>query len=400
MAAESHGVTVRLFTLTYILTAQTGKVSMEKNPDNDTKQKEVEDAEKETALKEVREENKKTQHTSLTFTGKSGEYFKIWVVNVFLTILTIGIYSAWAKVRKKRYFYRSTFLLDSSFDYLAEPKKILKGRLIVFGTLILIIVAGYFYPFLLLILAIPAILLFPWLVVKALNFKARNSSYRNIRFDFLGTYGEAVKVLILQMLITILTLGFGYPYQRYRRTKFVFDNGIFGKTPFRLKLKNSGGFYSVYLWQPIGVGILVGLANVAILAIGGAFLPAAAYPMFESFISFLASLAIIAFLRAAGTNLVWSNVVLGSYPPGVSVYFGSTLSAPKMIWIYLSNALAIVFSLGLLVPWASVRTVRYRLSNLNVSISGGLDSFVASEQEKVEAVGEEITDFFDFDLGL
>jgi len=343
---------------------------------------------------------KKTPYTSLTFTGKSGEYFKIWVVNVFLTILTIGIYSAWAKVRKKKYFYRSTFLIDSSFDYLAEPKKILKGRLIVFGALIIMVVAGYVDPFLLLILAIPAILLFPWLVVKALNFKARNSSYRNIRFDFLGTYGEAVRVFILQMLITMLTLGFGYPYQRYRRTKFVFNNGIFGgETPFRLELKDSGGFYRVYLWQAGGVGILLGIASQIILAIGSAFLPAAALPMVESFISLLASLAIIAFLRAAGTNLVWSNVRLGGYP-SVSVYFRSTLSAPRMIWIYLSNAVAIVFSLGLLVPWASVRTVRYRLSNLNVSISGGLDSFVAGEQEKVEAVGEEIADFFDFDLGL
>ena len=71
-----------------------------------------------------------------------------------------------------------------------------------------------------------------------------------------------------------------------------------------------------------------------------------------------------------------------------------------MIWIYLSNAIAIMFSLSLLVPWASIRTVRYRLSNLKVAISGGLDSFVAGEQEKVEAVGEEIIDFFDFDLGL
>ena len=61
------------------------------------------------------------------FTGASGEYFKIWVVNVFLIILTLGIYSAWAKVRKKQYFYRNTLLLDSPFDYLADPKKYSKG---------------------------------------------------------------------------------------------------------------------------------------------------------------------------------------------------------------------------------------------------------------------------------
>ena len=30
------------------------------------------------------------------FTGKTGEYFRIWIVNLALTILTLGIYSAWA----------------------------------------------------------------------------------------------------------------------------------------------------------------------------------------------------------------------------------------------------------------------------------------------------------------
>ena len=92
------------------------------------------------------------------------------------------------------------------------------------------------------------------------------------------------------------------------------------------------------------------------------------------------------------------NMVLDGNPTSVS--FQSTLSAVRMIWIYLSNAIAIVFSLGLLIPWASVRTVRYRLSNLVVYSSGDLDTFVASEQEKVEAVGEEVAEFLDFDLGI
>jgi len=38
-----------------------------------------------------------------TFTGRGSEYFRIWVVNVLLTLVTFGVYSAWAKVRKARY---------------------------------------------------------------------------------------------------------------------------------------------------------------------------------------------------------------------------------------------------------------------------------------------------------
>ena len=43
-----------------------------------------------------------------SFTGTSAEYFRIWIVNVALTILTLGVYSAWAKVRTEQYFYGHT----------------------------------------------------------------------------------------------------------------------------------------------------------------------------------------------------------------------------------------------------------------------------------------------------
>ena len=35
----------------------------------------------------------------LEFRGNGYEYFRIWIVNILLTIMTLGIYSAWAKVR-------------------------------------------------------------------------------------------------------------------------------------------------------------------------------------------------------------------------------------------------------------------------------------------------------------
>ena len=64
------------------------------------------------------------------FTGKSGEYFKIWIVNVLFSILTLGIYSAWAKVRTNQYFHGHTSIGGHRFRYLAKPLQILKGRLI------------------------------------------------------------------------------------------------------------------------------------------------------------------------------------------------------------------------------------------------------------------------------
>ena len=58
----------------------------------------------------------------------SGEYFRIWIVNLLLTVATLGIYSAWAKTRRLQYFYRNTHLAGASFDFRGDPKAILRGR--------------------------------------------------------------------------------------------------------------------------------------------------------------------------------------------------------------------------------------------------------------------------------
>ena len=53
------------------------------------------------------------------FRGNGGEYFRIWIVNLLLTIVTLGIYSAWAKVRRLRYFYGNTYLDGHPFEFQA-----------------------------------------------------------------------------------------------------------------------------------------------------------------------------------------------------------------------------------------------------------------------------------------
>src|SRR6187402_1366842 len=73
------------------------------------------------------------------FRGDGGEYFRIWIVNLLLTIVTLGIYSAWAKVRRLRYFYGNTYLDGHSFEFHGRPLAILKGRLIVFGAYLLFV---------------------------------------------------------------------------------------------------------------------------------------------------------------------------------------------------------------------------------------------------------------------
>ena len=141
------------------------------------------------------------------FTGQGGEYFKIWLVNSILTILTLGIYSAWAKVRRKTYIYGSTQLAGAGFEYLADPRKIFKGRVIAVAFLIIYSVLSNLFPQIGLVFSLGLLAVVPWIVVRALAFNARNSALRNIRFGFTGRVRDASKVFVLWPLLVLLTMG-------------------------------------------------------------------------------------------------------------------------------------------------------------------------------------------------
>src|SRR5688500_12575108 len=110
------------------------------------------------------------QPEPIVFTGEWTEYFKIWIVNVLLTIVTLGFYAAWAKVRKRRYFYANTRLFGHTFEYLADPVKILYGNLIVAGVFLINALLGAISP----LLQLPFLLFFviavPWFIVRAFSF--------------------------------------------------------------------------------------------------------------------------------------------------------------------------------------------------------------------------------------
>lgn len=101
-----------------------------------------------------------------------------------------------------------------------------------------------------------------------------------------------------------------------------------------------------------------------------------------------------AYLKSRSGNLVWNNTRLGP------IRFQSTLHCRDLILLYLTNAIGIIVSFGMLIPWAVVRTIRYRIDNLQVLQDGELWRFQGSESGYVEAVGAETMDFFDFDLSL
>src|ERR1700704_5977764 len=130
------------------------------------------------------------------FTGSTGQYFRIWIVNLALTVVTLGIYSAWAKVRKRRYFYSHTRIDGEGFEYRANPIAILKGRLIAVALFAAFSVVGQFAPLYIWVLYLVLLVFGPWLVVRSLAFNAYNTAYRNVRLRFDGTYKTCLGLVL------------------------------------------------------------------------------------------------------------------------------------------------------------------------------------------------------------
>ncbi|WDP89835.1 MAG: DUF898 domain-containing protein [Desulfobacter sp.] len=324
-----------------------------------------------------------TRALPFEFMGTGSEYFKIWIVNLILSILTLGIYSAWAKVRRKQYFYGSTLLNGSSFEYLADPKNILKGRIIVAAFFIGYSVVSKIFPLAGTILSLLFVIIMPWLVVRSLAFNARNSAYKNIRFGFQGSVGEAAKVFILFPLLAGLTLGILSPWAIFRQKKFIVENYSYGTASFEFTATHRD-YYAMVLWAliPIIIGaVLMGIASVI-------------FPPVASLVAIVLYLYLFAYFSVKTTNLIFNSTLLGRHS------FDADLEIKGYLGLIIVNTLASVVTLGIFYPWAHVRTVRYKLDHLVFMAKGDLDNFIAQEQEEVSALGEEAGDFFDLDIGL
>ena len=359
-------------------------------------------------------------HYPFHFSGNAAEYFRIWIVNLLLSIITLGIYSAWAKVRKKRYFYGNTWVAESNFEFHGNPFSILKGRIIAVIALAAYSGAGYVSPRLAAALFLLLALAAPWFIARTFAFNAYYSSYRQIRFRNTATAKEVFLAIWPFLLIPVsallfspeldrevkaltaaqwigaflpLVIGvFAYPYVFGAIKRLHINRSLYGNAPFAMSA-GYGSFYKIYF-----KAYLVLIAGVfafgLIAAISLALLPAIAFVLLP-LAYLLAGAFFLGYLRSRIGNLVFNSSTLAD-----SAHFGSTLSATKLAYIYLTNLLAITVSLGLMVPWAAVRIARYRCESLMLECPGDLESFVAQAGQEVAATGEEIGEFFDFDLSL
>lgn len=353
------------------------------------------------------------------FHGTGLEYFRIWIVNLLLIIITLGVYSPWAKVRRLRYFYGNTELNGEVFDFTANPKRILLGRLIALGIYIAISVASSFSPVLSVLGGILLALMFPWLLRSTLRFRARNSQYKNVRFIFEGSLLHAYLLFgtmglfsgfmfyllssdidsvsantnIIQSLLFFMLFGLLSPVAWFVFKRYQFNNTYFGTMNFQ---------FNATLWQvykamimPILIGFGFIIISVITMIIGGTIGNESGLGLAVLGVIgiYLAMLIIAPLTQAYLYKVVWENTTLDN-----NQFALNDFSVFRFAFIQFTNLLMIGLTLGLFMPWAVVRLQRYKTETLCLLSNDDFDTLMTPQVAQVSGIGEEIADVFDLDV--
>jgi uncharacterized membrane protein YjgN (DUF898 family) len=375
-------------------------------------------------------------HLRVVFTGSGSEYFRIWLVNLLLTLVTFGIYYPWAKVRRLRYFYGNTVVGGEPLDFHADPKKMFKGYVLVGILFLLYSKAGEFSPTAGFVAFLIVMAIGPALLRSSICFRMANTSWRGLRFHFTGSTGGVYKAVLPLLVPSAIFSGaliwvdnpetppMWYFYSLAAVTAGAmllgpwllwnlkqYQHNHYGLASLQTSFKASLGSFYLLALKTVGValvaiGLSVGLlmgsvylvsGTVGLGPMKGAGAAAAAFgAAMGVFVGLIAVFVVIKpYVVSRLQNLVWTRT------GNSSLRFISALEFKSLLWLTIKNWLLIVLTLGFYWPFAAVALARLRLEAVGVRTRMDPDDLVAQlQQQPVEAAGDAAGDFFGIDIGL
>lgn len=378
----------------------------------------------------------------IQFTGSGSEYFRIWIVNLLLTLVTLTLYWPFARARRMAYFQNNTLVGGDPLGFHADPWKMFRGYLLMLVLGISYWAVSNFVPEFTWVPFLVLMVLWPALWRASLQFRLRNTSWRGVRLTFKGDLKSAYLAMLpffLPGLVFVFTMPpldpeaeavpetfqtfaaiFGFvtlaflvlaPWLFLRIKRY--QHGGYGFAQERTELQVSGvQMYGLFL-KMFGVMLLVLLAaflialGIAMIAFGtaaftGGFRPGgggawmAVIPFVIVAAFYLAMPLVLGPYVASRTqNLFWDNT------RSQRVAFQSNLTFRSMFRVNLVNLLLIVITLGLYWPFAKVRTARVKLEAMALQMDGDVEQWLAQAQKQEKGVlGDAAGDFFGMDMGL
>ena len=376
----------------------------------------------------------------LRFVGSGSEYFRIWIVNLLLTLVTLGLYYPFAKVRRLRYFHGATEVGGHPLSFHADPWKMLRGYLLVAVMFAAYAGAGHFSPVAGLVAFLIVAALWPALWHSSLRFRLANTGWRGLRMHFTGTRGGAYRALAPGFVLAALLVGatallgnetpppgqpqpepgagvwlvallpfvmmLAVPALLWLMRRYQQGHLALGAEVTRFEV-GVGRFYGLSL-RTLGVGVLagfaLGLVMGALAVVLGFGRGADDAPGFTTVLRILlpALVGFITFQVVIGPyfisrlqNLVWNGT------RSRQLHFHSALRFRPLLALSLRNWLLILITLGLYFPFAAEAMARMRLESVAVVSAIDPDEFFSRvERSQESAAGDAAADIAGIDIGL
>lgn len=385
----------------------------------------------------------------LEFTGTGGEFFRVWIVNLLLNVVTLGLYTPFARRRTAQYFYSNTWVAGSPLEFSAHKRRMVFGFLVLAALYVAFKVAadtGQDTAVSLFLLGGAA--LAPWFWGSAMRFRLGATRWRGVRLQFTASWGEIYKAswpvfaLALVWIVVMLVIGLVSPAaapaanDRFSlpafglasvglmglglvlsvlcviRLEFNFKSLLvrrarIGNQPGRWK-PQYGDFVRIWLatvgffllCAALGGVLLVTVISGSIALLAGTkggglqtVLYALALGLAAFFMLLLTSAPARAYREARLFQLVWSNV-------GVSqiARFKCSLRTRSYIALRLKNMLLTLVTLGFYRPFAMLSEYRMKAGSVTLHLKGGVDQLAGELVEQQGAIGDAMADAVGLDL--
>ncbi|HPH20345.1 MAG TPA: DUF898 family protein [Haliscomenobacter sp.] len=312
------------------------------------------------------------QNRQLSFWGEGSKLFGIFIVNMLLTLLTLGLYYPWARAATLKYLYQETEFEGSRFTFHGTGKEMFIGFIRAVGIILALYLVLFifiwldnsFFAFIgFLIFFAGTALLTPIAIHGAMRYRMSRTSWRGIHFGYRGQLSELIRICIQGFLLTLVTFGIYSFWFEIKLRRYVIDHIRFGNAEFSFKA-NGTDWFALNL-----AGYFITLITLGIYG----------FWWMKDRLKFL-----------------FSHVRIQQDEETIKVR--THFTAGNFFELTIINGLLMVFTLGLATPWVMIRNIKYIFDNLTLEGAFDADALEQTEDDYRDATGDDLMDALDMGL--
>jgi len=303
------------------------------------------------------------------FHGTGGSFFLIFLKNILLTMVTLGVYLAWAKTERRQYVWNNARFHDHHFRYTGTGIELFKGYLVVAAAYVAFLglpalirhVSPAAANVVQVFMVIGVVLSVPFLIYRSRAFLYNRTVWRGIRFGLLPNSAQYANTFLIGIVFTVFTLGLYSPVMTNRLYRIITENTRFGS----LEFYYTGSDRDVF-WM--GVKGLI----LSVLTLG---------------------------IYSFWYNAELVRYQLGHTKVGESATLRSEIRGGDLFFLLMLNAIGTTLTLGLAFPWITMYSIRLVAEWTSVECAIDFDA-IEQRARTAGATSDGFADALDIDLGF